>query len=104
MRAGLAGRAIGVVIGVVVVVSCLGFLLSRDDSDVANKRQPVSANGGPAGEAGSARTLGELNRLEGLESLELGKLEVRENVDFLLTPALLIQSSIRGDVIAYPED
>lgn len=42
--------------------------------------------------------------LRTIESTLLRQLEFQENCDFLLTPAILVQAKLRGDIVMYPDD
>lgn len=62
------------------------------------KFQPVPLPSNPFGTGADAE-------LEMLTVPSLVSLEMRENVDFLLTPALIVQGAItEGAIVSYPEE
>ena len=94
------------VVSVFVVANVVAFVLTAEGPprtkavpsggarSIDARALPVN-RGGLAGEIASGTFVGP----------SLLSLEMRENVDFLLTPALIVQGAItEGDIVTYPEE
>ena len=94
------------VVSVFVIANVLGFLFSaeRPPGKVAVQSggvQSIDARALPVNRVGLADEIAS-GTFVGPSMLSL---EMRENVDFLLTPALIVQGAItEGDIVTYPEE
>ena len=78
-------------------------LLSQVMGDNQRRRLPTSKSG-PVSEAHKRRIAGQIASDYGLGPFQ-PSLEMRENADFLLTPAILVQEAISDDIFStYPTE
>ena len=86
-----------------LVALLLLILLTQVLGDNQSPRSPRSRSG-PVSEAHKQRIAGQIASVYGLGPFQ-PSLEMKENADFLLTPALLFQEAISNDiVITYPTE
>ncbi len=89
--------------GKILVALILLILLAQVIGDNQRRRLPTSKSG-PVSEAHKRRIAGRIASDYGLGPFQLS-LEMKENADFLLTPALIVQEAISDDIVlTYPTE